>query len=204
MTWWTTVDDLVLPRQVAGHPALELVNTRSGWHEPYDEATQDYLRSYDHLAVLAHHTGLVDEDRIGRLRRRAVRSRDDSAAEVERARRVRRDLHDLVLGDASRAATERLGAGIARARARQRLVVADTGTRWDFPTATLQDPVDAFLVAAGELLVDAPRVGSCPGSGCGWLFVDGSGRRRWCQMAVCGNRAKQAAHARRSTRAHGG
>ena len=56
-----------------------------------------------------------------------------------------------------------------------------------------------FLVAAADLLVAKPRIGVCPGHDCGWLFVNTSGRRRWCQMAVCGNRAKQAAHARRTT-----
>ncbi|WP_432477083.1 CGNR zinc finger domain-containing protein [Nocardioides sp. GXQ0305] len=53
-------------------------------------------------------------------------------------------------------------------------------------------------MAAGQLRVERPRIGACPGRGCGWLFVHTSGRRRWCQMAVCGNRAKQAAHARRA------
>jgi predicted RNA-binding Zn ribbon-like protein len=35
------------------------------------------------------------------------------------------------------------------------------------------------------------------------LFVDTTkGRmRRWCSMAVCGNRAKQAAHRKRSSKA---
>ena len=198
MAWWITVDDLVLPRQVAGHPALELVNTRAGWQDRYDETAQEYLRSFDHLAVLAHHAGLLDDERAGRLRRRAHREPVAAASEVERGRRVRRDLHDTVVGIASRAATERIAGDIARARSRQRLVVTDTGSHWDFRAPTLQDPLDAFLVAAGDLLVSNPRVGACPGHGCGWLFVDTSGRRRWCQMAVCGNRAKQASHARRT------
>ena len=38
------------------------------------------------------------------------------------------------------------------------------------------------------------RIRTCPS--CDWLFVDRSknGSRRWCDMAVCGNRAKAAAH----------
>ena len=53
---------------------------------------------------------------------------------------------------------------------------------------------DALLLAVADLLVsdDVRRVRACPGHDCGWLFLDPSGRRRWCQMAVCGNRAKQA------------
>ncbi|MFE6504874.1 CGNR zinc finger domain-containing protein [Kitasatospora sp. NPDC057738] len=27
-----------------------------------------------------------------------------------------------------------------------------------------------------------------PSTGCGWLFPDASGRRRWCSLATCGTR----------------
>ncbi|HYH35454.1 MAG TPA: CGNR zinc finger domain-containing protein [Nocardioides sp.] len=199
MSWWITVDDLVLPRQLAGHPALELVNSRSGWGEPFHER-QEFLRSPDHLIVLARHTGVLDPDRAARLRRRARRERASAEAELDRARAVRRDLHDVVIGTATRTATARLAEAVGEARSRQRLVVEDDGgASWSLPAApSLRDPVDAFLVAAGDLLVARPRVGACPGHDCGWLFVNASGRRRWCQMAVCGNRAKQASHLARS------
>ncbi|HET7305552.1 MAG TPA: CGNR zinc finger domain-containing protein [Segeticoccus sp.] len=41
---------------------------------------------------------------------------------------------------------------------------------------------------------------ACPGDDCGWLFLNPGGRRRWCSMSPCGNRAKVAAHARRHRR----
>jgi predicted RNA-binding Zn ribbon-like protein len=36
----------------------------------------------------------------------------------------------------------------------------------------------------------------CEGDVCGWLFLDRSpaGRRRWCSMRDCGNRAKARRH----------
>ncbi|WP_199781677.1 CGNR zinc finger domain-containing protein, partial [Streptomyces sp. HCCB10043] len=43
---------------------------------------------------------------------------------------------------------------------------------------------------AADLLA-APRrltVRACPGKGCGWLFLDTAGRRRWCSLGVCGQR----------------
>jgi predicted RNA-binding Zn ribbon-like protein len=45
----------------------------------------------------------------------------------------------------------------------------------------------------------AARLKRCEGSRCALLFVDTSrsGRRRWCSMERCGNRAKAAAHRRR-------
>jgi predicted RNA-binding Zn ribbon-like protein len=43
---------------------------------------------------------------------------------------------------------------------------------------------------------DRRRIRRCAGPTCVLLFLDTSksGRRRWCDMAVCGNRAKVAAH----------
>jgi predicted RNA-binding Zn ribbon-like protein len=60
-------------------------------------------------------------------------------------------------------------------------------------------PLLAVARSAAELLCepDRPRVGRCPGTDCGWLFVDRQGHRRWCTMSICGNRAKARAHARR-------
>ncbi len=199
MSWYVEVDGMVLPRQLSGHPALELVNTRAGWRDPYDGETQDYLKSYDHLLALARLTGVLDEPTTHRLARRADRQPEGAEDEVARARRTRGDLHDVLLGQAGPVATRRLGRALTSARARQRLDLAPGGARWTFAgPPSLADPLDALLVRAGDLLVDHPRIGACPGVGCGWLFLDSSGRRRWCQMAVCGNRAKQAAHARRT------
>ena len=60
-------------------------------------------------------------------------------------------------------------------------------------------PVEAALgpiaLAAVELFTegDFSRIKECGGHACGWLFYDASknNRRRWCEMEVCGNRAKQ-------------
>jgi predicted RNA-binding Zn ribbon-like protein len=43
------------------------------------------------------------------------------------------------------------------------------------------------------------RVSRCPGRDCGWLFLNLSGRRRWCSMSTCGSRDKmRRLHQRRS------
>jgi predicted RNA-binding Zn ribbon-like protein len=62
-------------------------------------------------------------------------------------------------------------------------------------TTTIADGlVGAVARSAAELLSspDLERVRECAGSGCGWLFLDTSKahRRRWCSMAICGNRTK--------------
>ena len=61
---------------------------------------------------------------------------------------------------------------------------------------------DALLLPVGEAMAkfvceeDFADVKACEGHNCTMLFADHTRRRarRWCVMAVCGNRAKQAAH----------
>ena len=64
---------------------------------------------------------------------------------------------------------------------------------------------DSLLLPLGEVLAqfvseeDFTNVKCCEGPSCTLMFVDHTrGRkRRWCSMAVCGNRAKAAAHRER-------
>jgi predicted RNA-binding Zn ribbon-like protein len=63
----------------------------------------------------------------------------------------------------------------------------------------------SLLLPIGEALAkfaceeNFADVKACEGSSCTLLFVDRTRRkaRRWCTMAICGNRAKQAAHRER-------
>jgi len=65
-------------------------------------------------------------------------------------------------------------------------------------------------MAIGEALAqlvcteDFSDVKACEGPACTLLFADHTrGRtRRWCSMALCGNRAKQAAHRHRLKEQH--
>jgi predicted RNA-binding Zn ribbon-like protein len=78
------------------------------------------------------------------------------------------------------------------------LLVTRTQRRWRSPDALLL-PV-AQAMAALVCADDFSRVKTCEGHGCTLVFVDRTrgNARRWCSMAVCGNRAKQAAHRTRS------
>jgi len=64
---------------------------------------------------------------------------------------------------------------------------------------------ESLLLPIGEVLAkfvceeDISNVRSCEGPACTLMFADHTRghRRRWCSMAICGNRAKQAAHRHR-------
>jgi predicted RNA-binding Zn ribbon-like protein len=70
---------------------------------------------------------------------------------------------------------------------------------------------DSLLLPLGEVLAefvcteDFSDVKCCEGPSCTLMFVDHTrGRkRRWCSMAVCGNRVKAAAHRERQKNASG-
>jgi predicted RNA-binding Zn ribbon-like protein len=64
------------------------------------------------------------------------------------------------------------------------------------------DPVDGALARVSETIAreltqgDAERLRICANDECRWVFYDSSaaGRRKWCDMSTCGNRAKVARH----------
>lgn len=84
------------------------------------------------------------------------------------------------------------GAGKGLPDWRLRLAARSEGLEW---------LLAAIARSAAELVAEgaAAPVRACANPKCGLYFYDDSrtGRRRWCSMATCGNRAKVAAHFRR-------
>jgi predicted RNA-binding Zn ribbon-like protein len=183
------VDDLVLPLAVGGHPVLDFCNTRAGWDsaEP-----REYLTSYEHLVVWAREAGLIDESVVARLRH----AEDERA--LERALALRSAVYRTCTDPSDDDAWAAVAAEAHEAAAAAVLV---RGEGWVIPERVGVDlPVLALARAAGTLLdsTDLRMVSRCPGHDCGWLFLDPRGRRRWCVMAVCGNREKARRHARKT------
>jgi predicted RNA-binding Zn ribbon-like protein len=191
--------ELPVPVAKAGHPVLEFCNTRAGWGDP---EPKEYLLSYAHLAVWAGRAGLPTPPP----------PRDDPAV-LARALRLRDALYAALTGTARRADWAALNREVRRAAGAAELVPqADPpdGAGADHPPAIWRLPdrlgAELPLLAVAGLAADlltsplARAVAACPGVGCGWLFLDPHGRRRWCTMAICGNRAKARRHAARTRR----
>jgi predicted RNA-binding Zn ribbon-like protein len=76
------------------------------------------------------------------------------------------------------------------------------GNRLELQTMRLWRSPESLLLPIGEALArcvcdeDFISIRACEGHSCTLIFADRTRRRgrRWCSMAVCGNRAKQAAH----------
>ncbi len=184
------VDGLPLPAPMAGHPALDFCNTLAGWD---DEIPGDYLRTYDHLAAFAAGWELVDDGVVAALRDRAATQRGAATGALQAAREFRASLYRVLTEPGPGPDLDLVAETVRRAAGACELELHDGRYRWTLPaSAGLRVPLHAVARSASELLTsgDAASVGKCPGESCGWLFLDRSGRRRWCTMSTCGNRAK--------------
>jgi len=177
------VGGTLLPKPLAGHPALELCNTLADWHDP-PEHRKEWLTTPSHLAVWAEFAGLVEQ-----------RPHVDDA--VLGAVRELREVAYRLLCHRDETAFPALAVVADEANARTQLTRADDGSVSFRPRSG--KPLHAAALAIVDLLGRPERkvVKACPGEGCGWLFLDPRGRRTWCTMAVCGNRAKVRAYTAR-------
>jgi predicted RNA-binding Zn ribbon-like protein len=118
--------------------------------------------------------------------------------EFERALELREAIYRVF--DAAAALNRELASAPARAALRRERA----GFAWDVDLRITTAPaaLAPVLWSAGDLLTGdrLGRVKRCANPECGWLFLDDSraGRRRWCSMASCGNRAKAKRHYHRS------
>ncbi len=192
------VDGLVLPRSVAHAPALDFCNTLAGWNGGEE---REYLATYAHLVVWARDAGLVDDDAAADLRDEAAAEPRVAERQLRRGRSLRRALYRACADPYDLAAWNTVGREARAAAAHAELHHGrPPGYRWSVSAEVgLARPVLEVAREAGALLATSELgdVRQCPGSACGWLFVDRSGRRRWCTMEVCGNRAKVRRHSDR-------
>ncbi|HEX2133983.1 MAG TPA: ABATE domain-containing protein [Actinophytocola sp.] len=186
------VDGHPLPKPVAGHPALEFCNTWAGWEEP-EHPGAEWLVDYDRFVLWAEFTGLVPPPAAARLRGRT------EDAVLTRARALRRALY-RILRRHDDSEFDVLAAEADEANRHARLTATDGTVHFALPDdGNPLLPLRSVALSAVDLLSGPKRknVRACPGDGCGWLFLDPRGRRIWCSMASCGNRAKVRAHASR-------
>jgi predicted RNA-binding Zn ribbon-like protein len=139
----------------------------------------------------------------------AKEARPLSRREFERALEVRETIYrvfDATTRGKAPAAADLLALNeqLAAAPARSTLKRERSGFAWDVDrrTSTALAQLAPVLWSAGDLLTGnkLERVRRCANPECGWLFLDDSraGKRRWCSMSACGNRAKARRHYHRS------
>ena len=186
---------VLVPLPLAGAAALELCNTFAGWGE---DAGREYLLSYEHLVVWARERGLVGAGEVTEIAREARARPTEAARVLARARGLRAAFYAVAAGEATDEDRAAVAREVELAASSARLEWRSQGAAWTLP-ATLELPLLAAARQIGSFVLDPVRIGRCPGRRCGWLFADPRGRRRWCSMATCGNRAKARRHAAKGT-----
>jgi predicted RNA-binding Zn ribbon-like protein len=189
---------------VGGHVALDLVNTVTA----RDADPIDWLDGYARLLEWAALTGQFDRSVLRALQRRSAAEPQAAALALDRIRELREALRDVLvailrgktgaesalgrLQESWRDAAGQARFGLSRGRVDLLLGVEVSG---------LEVLRHELALRSLELLQTLPleRTRICQGPCCGWLFVDRSkgGRRRWCDMATCGNDEKSRRFRRR-------
>jgi predicted RNA-binding Zn ribbon-like protein len=124
---------------------------------------------------------------------------------VKTVRDALREVADAVAHD--RPPTDEALAEVNRAiRSRERVELVKEADGVSIGHSHVGDPLDDALARLADPLVQeiqsgrSDRVRICANDTCRWVFFDESrsGRRIWCDMASCGNRAKAARHRARA------
>jgi predicted RNA-binding Zn ribbon-like protein len=141
----------------------------------------------------------------------AVEQLREPSAESDRAltriRRVREALREIVTASVEgRPAAERAIDTVNRVMLERQRFILVCGPGGVLDHRHEGDEIEDVLARLAERIArqvispDAERLRICASDTCDWVFYDSSrtGRRRWCDMTTCGNRAKAARHRART------
>jgi predicted RNA-binding Zn ribbon-like protein len=182
---------------IGGDCAIDFINTVAG----RDQVPRDRLDHYADLLEWARQGRLLPERMLRALARKAQRNGTAAAAALSAAKELRESLFALAAGMAAGKAPS---GGSLQLLRRHWLAGCDAHELRSFngqvSPELREDATDLGVIAAVvayrmvEHVLKQPmdRLRLCKGHDCAWLFIDSSkaGRRRWCDMAVCGNAAK--------------
>jgi len=157
----------------------------------------DVLRTGEMLGRWGQRLGLLSDD-----------ARSASEAELRRARALRDAVYRLFSSisqdqEPAKKDLDVLMHNYTEAVDQATLLAGEDFYKLDWPARDPRRVRYAVATDAIALLQDPSRlkrVTRCPGRGCGWLFLNTSGRRRWCSMSTCGSREKMRRLHRRQTR----
>lgn len=182
---------------VGGDAALDFINTVTG----RDQQPRDWLDSYARLLEWATLVRLLPEKNLRALTKKMHSESAAATRALTRARELREELFALVSaiasGDTPPKSTlatlrEHWLAGIQahELRFENGRVIAEV--RADAADFDLVAAMVAYRMVEHVMPQPVDRLRVCRGTNCSWVFIDSSkaGRRRWCDMAVCGNVAK--------------
>lgn len=191
---------------------LDFVNSDHSVRDSGEHA--DALDAFESYVSWLRAARVLDAERATAMLRRAQQQPTAASAAMHEARRLRNVLRGLAEhggipgGRAEESAISEINRILGRSAGSRRVESrSDGGFVRSF--VTVGDVFAGLLVPVIESAADAlvqeelPRVHRCANPRCARVFFDASrnGKRRWCEMSSCGNRAKAARH-RQKLRTH--
>lgn len=182
---------------VAGHPALDFVNTLDWRFRPGDP--EELLTSYEALLRFAAKSELITAKQARRLLR--ATSGSEAKRVLTESKELREALAEVFYAGLDGSVPDPgpvkvLERFFKAARSHQKLRWKKLGLAWKWPEMDSDPDTPLWLLSSGAaglmLSGDARRVRACNNPECRWLFLDTSKNhtRRWCDMRICGNRMK--------------
>lgn len=194
---------------LGGHIALDFANTESGraslQHLNHLEKGGDLVTWATHAKVIT-----VDEEALARSTLQTHHSLSDALLKQGRALRDIIYCINVDIADGKQPAQPIVRNLVEQYRrflgvAEFDLVAGKYVWRWNIHAQLVAAVLGPIALSALHLLAEQSpsRIKQCGGNCCGWLFYDitKNNSRRWCEMSVCGNRAKvRAIRARKQKR----
>ena len=204
LTFTTSASDRGHAHSVDLEATFDFLNTL----DREDSFPREHLTNLDDALDWFVGRGVIHREGADRARTQVASQPAAAERDLGRVRTVRKALREV----ADAIATHEVPSAGAmdtvnrtlRARQVIELVAGPDGCSVDH--RHVGDPVDDALARLAEPLVSEltaghpERIRICASETCQWVFYDTSrtGRRRWCDMATCGNRAKAARHRARA------
>lgn len=185
---------------LGGRLCLDFTNT---FEDRLGEHPQDFLISYSDLVHWSYVVGLLTEHEATRRLVAAGSSPAEATRIFEQAVALREMIYRVFCAIAkdtlpSRTDLDALREMYVQTMGHASLTPTEKGVVWNWSAWEREEALDfplwSVICSAIDLLTSsqARRVKQCPGTNCGWLFLDTSknSSRVWCSMEGCGSRAK--------------
>jgi len=182
---------------VAGHPALDLVNTLD-WRFR-ESGPEELLAGYDDLLRFSAQSDILSPKQIRNIVRAGLgAAAGDALVAVRELREAAADLFYAAVDSRTPHGSQIkiVERYFKQARDRRRLDWMGSRLAWQWPASECgpELPLWILSLSTGHLLLsDQMRLlRACEKPDCRWLFLDTSKNhtRRWCDMKICGNRMK--------------
>ena len=174
-----------------------------------DDANFDYLRTFQDLLEWSAKVGLIRSKRLQVLRDLSLKRKKQVSDVFREIIDARENLYRLFSSIAAGAVpdaaiTNSFNKRMSSVFNQLEMRIGRTGAELDLKkdTVSVEEPLIQIMLNAFDILKqqDFQRIKECPR--CGWIFLDTSknGKRRWCDMNVCGSREKSLEYYYRKTK----